>query len=190
MGRAQGRFPEFAFDGQAQARGLLVQETAGSGGAQGTHREILEPEAAGVRIPFQLDILGILPSDIDDGTDMGIGGSSRFHLGDHLVHARGSEPAPEPSGAGARDGGPGNHVIPLDLLQVFREHPVGPAVVTAVAAVPNPPLGVQDHDIHADRSHVDTQQTSFPDRHHVAIHRTPPLRAAGSGGGRKPTLTQ
>ncbi len=77
--RPQGIAAEL-LDGQVEPAGLVVQEGAGTCGADGIHIK-----AHGDPVP-EIDNLGILAADIDDRSYLGDQGPGRQGMGRYLVH--------------------------------------------------------------------------------------------------------
>ncbi len=91
-------------DGDAHARGLLVEEGAGAGGADAVEGEVGHPGRRLGGVLFQDDELGVLAADLEDGADLGMEAGGAGGLGGDLIdegdaQQRGDELA---AGAGGR----------------------------------------------------------------------------------------
>ena len=119
--RPERGLPEFGFDVEAEAGSLLIEEAARAGRAHGADRKVLEPQAVPLPGGLKLDILAVLPADVDDGTG-------------HTIRAR------------ARDRRGDACVRPLQRLKLGAQHLIRLSVMTDIPAVQGRPQPVEkDH---------------------------------------------
>ncbi len=71
---------------QVEAAGLLVEEGAGPGGADGVHREVADYGPAGLLVLAHDDELRVLAADLDDGVDVRVEPAHRGGLRDYFIY--------------------------------------------------------------------------------------------------------
>jgi len=155
--------PRELLDAQTQPVGLLVQERARSGRAQGVHREVVDLQPT-VGPPGDEDHLGVLTSHVDDGPRCRVKVADAADRSDDLVDLHGLEQRAEarPAAAGDRAG---TEVLSWKALEYAAEDLLGhgqrPAFRAGVVGKEPPRLGVQHHGVDADRAQVQTQEQPF-----------------------------
>lgn len=95
---------------------------------------------------LKLDILAVLPADVDDGTRLRVAERSRRHLRDDLVYSARAEQTAHTIRARARDRRGDACVRPLQRLKLGAQHLIRLSVMTDIPAVQGRPQPVeQDH---------------------------------------------
>lgn len=141
--------PEFGFDVEAEAGSLLIEEAARAGRAHGADRKVLEPQAVPLPGGLKLDVLAVLPADVDDGTRLRAAERSRSHLRDDLVYRARAEQTAHTIRARARDRRGDACVRPLQRLKLGAQHLIRLSVMTDIPAVQGRPQPVE-------KDHIDT----------------------------------
>ena len=147
--RPERGLPEFGFDVEAEAGSLLIEEAARAGRAHGADRKVLEPQAVPLPGGLKLDILAVLPADVDDGTRLRAAERSRRHLRDDLVYSARAEQTAHTIRARARDRRGDACVRPLQRLKLGAQHLIRLSVMTDIPAVQGRPQPVE-------KDHIDT----------------------------------
>lgn len=138
--------PEFGFDVEAEAGSLLIEEAARTGRAHGADRKVLEPQAVPFPGGLKLDILAVLPADVDDGTRLRAAERSRRHLRDDLVYSARAEQTAHTIRAVPVTRRGDACVRPLQRLKLGAQHLIRLSVMTDIPAVQGRPQPVeQDH---------------------------------------------
>ena len=144
--RSERGLPEFGFDVEAEAGSLLIEEAARAGRTHGADRKILEPQAVPLPGGLKLDVLAVLPADVDNGTRLRVTERSRRHLRDNLVYSARAEQTGHTIRTRARDRRGDAGVRPLQRLKLGAQHLIRLSMMTDIPAVKGRAQPVeQDH---------------------------------------------
>ena len=141
---------------------------------------------------LKLDILAVLPADVDDGTRLRVAERSRRHLRDDLVYSARAEQTAHTIRARARDRRGDACVRPLQRLKLGAQHLIRLSVMTDIPAIQGRPQPVeQDHSRHLLETNVQAKNAGIRGktgkRRSAHDHSSPP---SVEGCGRKPMSTQ